>query len=262
MKKLVIRLLIALVVVVILAVLAVGLFLDRAIKASVETIGPKLTGVDIKLQSVSLSVLSGSGSIKGLVVSNPEGFKTPSAINVGTASFALKPGSLLSDKVIVKSIKVEGPEITFETDLSANNLSKILANVQVATSGGATEPAKPKEPAQLKEAKAGKKLQVDDLLITGGRIRVSVTTLGGQAATRALPEIHLQNLGKDSDGITPGELAKILLEAIEKGAAQAASDMVADIRKGALYITKDLGKGDTNAAETVTRGIGDLLKTK
>ena len=262
MKKLVIRLLIALVVVVILAVLAVSLFLDRAIKASVETIGPKLAGVDIKLQSVSLSLLSGSVSLKGVVVGNPEGFKTPSAINVGTTSVTLKPGSLLSSKIVVTSIKVERPEITFETDLRANNLSKLLANVQAATGGRATEPAKPKEPPHPKEAKAAKELQVDDLLITGGRIRVSVTTLGGQAATAALPEIHRQNLGKDSDGITPGELAKILLEEIEKGATQAASGTVADIRKGALYITKDFGKGGTNAAEKVTKGLGDLFKRK
>ena len=41
MKKLFIRLLIALVVVVILAVLAVGLFLDGVIKRGVETFGPR-----------------------------------------------------------------------------------------------------------------------------------------------------------------------------------------------------------------------------
>jgi uncharacterized protein involved in outer membrane biogenesis len=260
MKKIVIRLLIALVVVIILAVLAVGLFLDRALKAGIETIGPKLTGVDIKLESVSLSVLSGSGSIKGLVVGNPEGFKTPSAISVGAVSFALIPGSLLSDKIIIKSIKIEKPEITFETDLNprANNLSKILANVQAATSGGATEPAKSKEPPQPQEAKAGKKLEVDDLLITDGSVHVSATILAGRAATVPLPKIQQQNLGKDSDGITAGELAEILLKAIENGAAQAASHTVADIGKGAL----DFTKGDTNAVEKITKGIGNLFKKK
>ena len=123
MKKLIIRLLIALVVVVILAVLAMGLFLDEAIKRGVETFGPKLTKVDIKLQSVNLSLLSGAGTIKGLVVGNPEGYKTPSAISVGEATLALKPGSLLSDKIVIKTIKVQAPEITFETDLKHNNLN-------------------------------------------------------------------------------------------------------------------------------------------
>ena len=65
MKKLLIGLLIALVVVVVIAVVAIGLFLDGAIKKGVETIGPQVTKVDVKLEGVSLSLLSGSGKIKG-----------------------------------------------------------------------------------------------------------------------------------------------------------------------------------------------------
>src|SRR5439155_11459191 len=129
------RVLIALVLVVLLGALAVRLFLDAAIKRGAETIGPKLTQTDVKLDAVSLSLLSGSGKIKGLVVGNPEGFKTPSAITVGTASLAVKPASLLSDKVLIQSINVQGPEITFETDLRANNLSKIRANLEAAGGG-------------------------------------------------------------------------------------------------------------------------------
>src|SRR2546427_3563945 len=160
MKKIVVRLLIALAVLVLLGAVTAHLFLDGAIKRGVETIGSKLTKVDVKLDAVSLSLLSGSGKIKGLVVGNPEGFKMPSAINVGTASLALKPGSLLSDKVLIQSINVQAPEVTFETDLHANNLSKLLANVEAAAGGDEKQPAAPKE----KEAKPGKKLQVNDFL--------------------------------------------------------------------------------------------------
>lgn len=92
MKKIMVRLIIALVVVVILAFLGVGLFLDKAIKAGVETLGPKVTKVDVKLQSVGLSLLSGGGTIKGLMLGNPAGYKTPFAINVGEASLSLTPG--------------------------------------------------------------------------------------------------------------------------------------------------------------------------
>ena len=48
MKKIILRILIALVVLMILAVLAVGLFLDKAIKRGVETFGPKLAKVEIQ----------------------------------------------------------------------------------------------------------------------------------------------------------------------------------------------------------------------
>ena len=260
MKKLIIRLLIALVVVVVLAVLAAGLFLDGAIKKGVETFGPKLTKVDIKLESVSLSLFSGSGTVKGLVVGNPEGFKTPSAIRVGTATLALKPGSLLSHKIVIKSINVQGPEITYETDLKHNNLSKILSNVQEATGGGGQEPAQPKEPGQPQEAKPAKVLEVDDFVISGGKIHVSVTTLSGQAAMIPLPEIHLQDLGTGPEGITPAELTKRVLAAVEKGATQAASGAVNDIGKGAIYFTKDAGGLGTNTVDKVTKGLGGFLK--
>ncbi len=264
MKKIIIRTLIVLIVVAILAAVAVGLFLDKAIKTGVETFGPKLTKVNIKLASVSVSLLSGSGSIKGLVVGNPEGYKTPSAINVGVASLALKPGSLLSDKVVIMSINVQAPEITFETDLRHNNLSKILANVQEATGGGGTNPpSKPQEPSQPKEAKPSKKLQVDDFLISGGKIRVSVTALGGKTATVPLPEIHLQNLGAGPEGITPAELAEQVIKAIENGAAKASEGAIVDLGKGALYIGKEAANTvSNNAVQSVTETIGGLFKKK
>ena len=268
MKKIIVRLLIALVVVVILAVLGVGLFLDRAIKAGVETIGPKVTKVDIKLDSVSLSLLSGGGAIKGLVVGNPTGYKTKYAINVGEASLALTPRSLLSDKIIVKSIKVQGPEITYETNLKESNLSKIVANMQEVTGGGQKETAKPKEtakekgPAQPKEEKPSKKLEVDEVIISGGKIHVAVTALGGGTATVPLPDIHLQDLGTGPDGITPEELAVKILGAIEQGTVKAAAGAVADIAKGAVYMAKDLGGAGSNALQSVTKGIGNLFKKK
>jgi uncharacterized protein involved in outer membrane biogenesis len=262
MKKVIIRLLIALVVVAILAVVAGGLFLDGAIKKGVEIFGPRLTKVDIKLQSVTLSLFSGSGTLKGLVVGNPEGYKTPSAIILGTATLALKPGSLLSDKIVIKSINLQGPEITYETDLRHNNLSKILANVQEATGGAGQEPARPTEPAQPKAAKPAKKLEVDEFVISGARVHVSITGMAGQAAMIRLPDIHLPPMGTGPEGITPAALTKLVLEAIEKGASQAASGAVTDISKGAVYLTKDLGSVRTNPVESVTKGLGGFLKGK
>ena len=258
MKKLLVRILIAVVILVILGVLAVGFFLDSAVKRGIETVGPMVTKVEIKLDAVSLSLLSGSGKVKGLVVGNPEGFKTPSAIQVGTASMALQPGSLLSDKVVIKSVNVQAPEITFETDLKQNNLSKIVANIQAAT-GGSESSGKPAAPS--KEAKAGKKLQVDDFLITGGKIHVNVTALGGQSATVPLPEIHLTGLGQGPDGITAAELSQRVLSAIEKEAVKASSGAVASLTKDAANLTKGLGTNTTGVIDNV-KGIGGLFKKK
>ncbi len=254
MKKWLIRIVVAVVVLIVLAVVAVVLFLDSGIKKGVETVGPMLTKTPVKLNSVSVSLLSGAGKISGLNVGNPEGYKAPSAIQVGTAELALQPRSLFADKVIIKTINVQGPEITFETDLKGNNLSKILSNVEEA-SGGNTPAAKPET-----QAKASKKLQVDNFVITGGKIHVSVTALGGKSATVPLPDIRLTDLGTGPDGITAAELTKRVLQEIEKNAVKAASGAVADLSKQAQELTKGLQQNATGALTNVTKGIGNLFK--
>jgi len=255
MKKIIVRLFMALIVLALLAVVAVHFFLDSAIKRAVETIGPDLTKVQVKLDTVNLMLLSGSGKIRGLVIGNPEGYKSPSAISVGTVSIGVQPASLLGDKIIVESINMQAPEVTFETDLRQNNLGKILSNLEETTGGGKT-PTQPKEPG------TSKKLQVDDFVISGGKIRVVVSTFAGKTATASLPEIHLKDLGKGPEGITAAELARQVLQALEKGAAQAAAGAIADLSKGALYLSNEPGKIATNSVDKVTRGIGDLFKKK
>ena len=191
---------------------------------------------------------------------NPAGFKSPFAIDIGEATLALKPSSLLSDKIVIKTIDVQAPQITFETDLKHNNLSMILANVQETTGGEQTAPAKQQQPSQPKEAKPARKLEVDDFVINGGKIHVAVSGVVQGSATVPLPPIHLQNLGTGPGGITPAELTQRVLAAIESSAAQAASGAVADIGKGAVYVTKDVGNVGSNTLQKVTKGIGGFFK--
>lgn len=252
MKKILIRILIVLVLLAVVAVVCVGLFLDRGIKKGIETFGPQLTKVDIKLDSVSLSILSGSGKIKGLVVGNPEGFKQPQAIKLGSASLAIVPGSVFKDKIIIKSIRVEAPDITYETGLlGGDNLHKILDNVNASvaslTSGGTNASA-------TQNTKPAKKLQVDDFLITGAKVHVSVKGTG-IAAPVVIPEIHLTNLGQGPDGITPAELTKKVV-----------SELTESVVKNSASVVKDAGKavveGATKEATKTVKGIGDLFKKK
>jgi hypothetical protein len=255
MKKLLIRLLLVVVILVVLAVVAVGFFLDGAIKKGVETFGPQIAKVDIKLDSVNLSILSGSGKIKGLVVGNPEGFKTPNAIKVGTASVSVVPGSVFSDKIVIKSIRVEAPEITYEGGLlGGDNLHKILDNVTAAAGGG--------NAATNASGKPAKKLQVDDFLITGAKVNVSLKGTGGFAAPITIPDIHLTSLGQGPDGITAAELTRKVLAEVSTDVAKAAVKVVGDIGKGAVDAAGNVGKSATESVGKATKGITDLFKKK
>lgn len=256
MKKLLFRIAIGLVVLILLALVTLGLFLDRAIRSGVEAAGPKLAKVPVRLESVNVSLLSGSGKIKGLVVGNPEGYQTPHAIRMGAASLTLQPGSLLSDKIVVRSIRIESPEIIFEGGLRGNNLSQIRDNLNAALGGGPST-----SPASSGAEKPARKLQVDELWITGGSVKVSLKG-SGFAAPVPLPEIHLTNLGQGPEGITPAELAQKVLAAITESAIKAAAGAVTDIGKSAAEAAGQTGKQATEQLEKTAKGITDLFKKK
>jgi uncharacterized protein involved in outer membrane biogenesis len=251
MKKILGIIILGGVALVILAVIAI-FYLGPIVKAGVERAGPQVAKVPVKLDGATISIFNGNGELKGFVLGNPEGFKTPEAVKVGTAAISLVPKSVMGTKVVIRSVRVEAPEITYEAGLGGSNIGKILENMQSTEkqekSGSAKSSSKP--------------LQVDDFLITGGKIHVSASVLGGTSATLPLPEIHLSNLGQGPEGITAAELSSKVFSAVVDAAAKVVTASVGNIGKTAL----DAAKGLTGEAEDRTKklgsGLGDLLKSK
>jgi uncharacterized protein involved in outer membrane biogenesis len=192
-------------------------------------------------------LLTGSAKVKGLVVVNPDSYKTPNAISVGLAEVGVNPLSVLSDKIVVRSIHVESPEITFEGGLGGNNLSKIMDNVNATAQNGG--PATTNTAAKTKPAK---KIEVDDFLITGAKVHVSLTGLGGKEMTLPLPDIHLTDLGKGGDGLTATDLTRAVLQAITTATVKAVANGATDIGKG----VENLGGTGVNKLK---QGIGGLF---
>jgi len=249
MNKLIVRIVLGLVFLGVVVVVVSILFIGTIVKTGVEKVGPRVAKVPVKLDAAAISLFGGSGTLKGFVIGNPEGYKTPEAIKVGTMSVSIVPGSLLKEKKHVRSIKVEGPEITYELDLKGSNLGKLLENV----SGSAEQDAKaPTEKEQTSKAK----LQVDEFIITGGKVHVSSAMVG--STTIPLPEINLTKLGEGPDGITPAELSKRVLSAVLDATTKALAanaDKLPDLDKA-------LGTGATDQLKKAASGVGDLLKKK
>jgi len=266
MKKLLIRGLFVVVILLIVAVVAVGLSLNGAIKKGVETFGPQIAKVPVTVDGVSLSLFSGSGAVKGLVVGNPEGYKTDHAMSVGLASVAISPGSLLSDKIVVKSILIEAPQVTFELGPGGNNLQRIQENLGGSATGTpeAPKPTGEKAPA---ESKPAKKLQVDEVVISGGKVTLGMAALGGKLIEAPLPEIRMSNLGQGPEGITGAELGKEILSQINRGAIKTYTEQLEKMGAEALQnltqnATNVVNKAASDVLNKASKGLGDLLNTK
>lgn len=259
MKK---KLLIAAAILVALVVVVAGLtwvYLDPLIKHGIESGGATVTKVDVKLASVSVNPVGGHGSLKGLVVANPPGYKSEAAMKLGEISLALAPASLLADKVHIKSIAIIAPEIHLEGGLKDNNLSKILANVQ-AFSG----PVDTNQP----DASLQKKLQLDSFVLRGARVSADLAVPGLQPMALTLPDLELTNLGQGPEGITAGELTSRVMNLVTTKALAA---VVEYYTTGGGKLTLDHAQATATeaakkvageAADKALKSVGDLLKKK
>jgi uncharacterized protein involved in outer membrane biogenesis len=251
LKKILLISVALLVALAIVAVIVVGFFLGDVVKVGMETVGPKVTQTSLTVSSVHVGILTGSASVNGLVLGNPDEYKTTAtnAITVGKAAVSVAPFSVLSDKIVIKSVEVRSAEISFNGNpLGANNLKKIMANVNAFTGGTQAKP-NTNAPAGTKPAK---KLQVDDFLITGAKVHFN-------GATLPLPDIHFTDLGKGPEGITAGDLTKRVLGEITASTIMAIANSAGDLGKGAENLGKDAAKAAGDSVNKVTKGIGGLF---
>ena len=233
--------------VVLLIVVVVGVLnLDKGIKAVVETMGPELTKSSVTLNDVELSLTSGEGSLRGLVVGNPAGFATPTAFSLGEIALAIEPESLTTDTIVINSIRIIAPEITYESLKGSSNLDQLQKNVEQAL-GSSSSSATAEEGG---EESAAKKLIIKDLQITGGKISYSNVLLGSKPIDLVLPAIKMTGIGEKSGGATAAEVVNLVLASVNKSASSAVTN------SGAL---KGAGDQLKKQAEEKLGGLKGLL---
>ena len=253
MKKILFRVFIGIVALLVIAVVVVFFSINSIVKKGVETVGPEITKVKVTLGAADISPLSGKGKLTKLFIGNPDGFKSPSAMEFGSIEVGVKIGSVLSDTVIINEVNIQNPEITLEGTLSGNNLSKIMDNLNSSSS---TDTSKPKSTAPA-DNKPGKKIVIKDFVLAGAKINLSITSpLGNQTMPITIQTLHLQNIGEQSNGVTAAQamqqIMKPLLESILASAEQAI--------KGGVKGLQDIGKGGAGQLTNVVNGVGNLFK--
>ena len=250
MKKLLIAGGVIIVIVVAVILLLVG-NIDAIIKKGVETVGPKILQAPVTLKDVDISVSSGSGELNGLTIGNPAGYKTEYAFQLGGISVELDVKSVTTDKVHIRNVFINAPEIIYEGALGKkNNLSQLQANVASFTGAGKDSDTKADNSESGKSGE-GKKVQIDYIKIADGSISVSMDLLQGKALTVPLPTIELRDIGKEKEA-TVSDALKQILAAVNNAALPAVQGAVTNFTKGL--------KGTTEAVQEEAQKGLDKLK--
>lgn len=211
-------------VIALVIILAVGLWwlsrsLGPLVASAVRTHGPEITGVSVQLDGVNISPFNGTAELRGLVIGNPEGFHAGQALSLGEFSAAINLRSLNSDVIVIERIVIVKSDITYELGPGGSNLQAIERNVDryAGKSGSSSAPTK----TTGAQKGGGKKFLIRDLVIKDATVEMSAAVLQGKALTVPLPELHLRDIGRESNGATAGEVVKQVLGALIKSVSGA-----------------------------------------
>jgi len=194
-------------IVVVFAIIIFGISnLGPIIKKAVNAYGPQITKTELHVDDVGISIFSAEAKIKKFFLGNPSGFKTPSAMEVGSVLVDVDEKSLSGDTIIVDRIEVIHPQITYEKRGKTDNFNSILRNI---TQTSVSENRSKKEDA-------GKKLIIRNFIVREGNVNLelSVYGLGDKKINVPLPDLHLKDIGKKENGASPAEAFKDVFAAL------------------------------------------------
>lgn len=229
------------------AFVALQFFLGSVVTAGVNNFAPKLTQTTVVLGSAKISPLTGSGTLRGLVVGNPKGWSDGYLCSLGQVHVDVAPFSILGDHIIVNEIAIEAPEFNYETKIIASNVADLLKNIEATMGGG-------KNAGPTATTKSGQpiKFEVKKFRLTNGKVRLG---LAGTGMTLPMPDIELNDLGTKEGGITPDQLVLAVMKSVT-------SSVVSATAKAAGQIGSTGGAAAAEGAKKAVEGIKGLFGGK
>jgi hypothetical protein len=236
------KLLISLLLLVVLAVGATFLYLDRIVTTGIEVVGSQVLGTKVTVASVTISPLNGIGSISGLEIRNPEGFDSDYIFQLEQVEVSLNAASLLSDVIEIESIIITQPEITYETRITTDNVRALLENI--GGSGGETATA---------DSEAGKELFIRDFRLLGPQVNLVAAVA---SAPILLPDIELTDIGTEDNAATVAQVLEVVLSALRRTILEAELPGLDMLREGLENRLQD----GIEEAEEVVEDLGNRLR--
>lgn len=232
-------------VVVLLALAAIAAYvgyrsIDVLVVYAFERYGPDILGVPVKVHGAHISVFDGTGRVSGIDIGNAPGFAAAHAARVGEIRVALDPMSVKGPVVHVRELAVANADITYERGDNGANLDVIRRHIREyvdrqAASGGGKASGGPESPRH--------RYIVDRLSISGMHVTVTHPALRGQGIAFDLPDVELNDVGRDKGGATAGEIANEVSGTLEQKIAQKLLTRIDLLRQGGVQGAIDALRG-------------------
>lgn len=214
-------------------------YIDLIVKVALEHWGPDVTGVSVKVGEVEISPRDGLGRIRGLEIGSPRGFTAPRAVRFGEIRVALDPSTITDRVIVIRSLTLEAPQITYEKGAKAANLDVIQDQIEAYVKrSGASSSGSGKDASSYK-----RRFIIERLSIRRARVTMTNPGLKGQGLNFDLPDVQLTDVGRRQNGVTASEAAAIVASTLQTRIAQKVLTNFDLLRKGGIEGAVDALKG-------------------
>lgn len=228
------------------------------------------TGANFNLGELSLNAYAGTLHVGDMQLSNPTngGFKVEeNCVELGKLDVDVAMGTVLSDKIVIKSIVLDG--LTVRTTMAGGNFQQIAANATGDKPAAEPQPeATAPAPEAVEKKSEAPRVQIDQLVLKNITIKYGAVPV-------AIPTLTIEGIGADQPegasfidafhavwkkilaaaGAVGGKLSDLGVQAataVGDGAAAAAGAIGAGAGKAAETLGAEAGK----AAEALGAGAG------
>ncbi len=180
-------------------------------------------GVETRVDSVDIGVMSGEVTLSQLRVSNPEGFSESDFLSLADGRVSVSLGSLMEDEVTLPELRLTGLHMSLEKRKGRANYEAILDGLkrfESNESSGSVDPS---------EEEAGKRFVVRKVIVEDVRVDVELLPLRGPLTRLpvTIERIELSDIGSDTEGgVVLAELSGTLVKAILQAILQQAGSVL------------------------------------
>ncbi|MEQ8315440.1 MAG: hypothetical protein RL839_08255 [Gammaproteobacteria bacterium] len=222
-------------------------YFDSLVVRGIEVGGSRVLGTQVDVDSALISPVGGVGSISGLRVANLEGFQSDYAFQMEEISIELDVGSVFSDVVIVESVTISQPQITYERSLTRDNIRALLNNI--SSGGGASAPAD--------EAASTRRIIIREFLMENPRVNLVAASM---EAPIALPSISLRNIGEENNAATVADALRQILSAVSASILNSDPPVLDMIRENVENRLQQGAEEVENVVDDAVEDLGDRLR--
>ena len=187
--------------------------IDNIVRSAIESRGSDILQTELSVDNVSISLLSGSGSVEGLTIANPDEFEDGEALTISSIRLNLDVSTLLSDTVVVNELRIRDLDVNYRLKATGSNLGKLMDNLESYSAGT--------------EDEAESNMIIDLFVMEESTVSIDTQFEELQAISVNIPYVEREGIGRDDDQ-TVSEGIRNILEIIISRVSDIAFDAVKD----------------------------------